>query len=525
MRQNNSRAEIVSVNAEPKGRYFGDVWLSYAEFFLEKGPLPNANKLEFGGAFEICSSDGTLPDFQPKTIEVIFDEEVISYTDQFDFKQEEKRWYYSIDVGLLGCGELVEFEAVLVGEMAGGVQKTRHKLSVGQIVCRREFTSIASDNRIKPLLMSGLGRTGTTRMMQLLLQHEKIIGAPTHPYENQPAQYWLHALRVLSSPADRNEEAPRVGFQQITHRVIRNPCHRNHKAMELPQKDQVMLWLENSHALQLATFFMGQIEQYYKTLGHDVGKYQAAYFIEKTQPNTHSQVFHELYDDAKEIFIIRHPLDVLCSVRSFFPENAFYRTDDYVEALKIGYERMLRRIEASLSRCFVADYNQLVSDAPSLMNAVFKFLGLQDDGQQKNIELEEHKLHATSGSSQQSIFRWKKDLTEQESDILKLLFAPTMLRIKKVMPSFNAGYEVFDPQLMWEKKILRTITVAPKIELELRHEPTGWVINPAIDDAGLYSVTDLPQGEYSFKFSNGAVGRMVHGGGGWHASYDILLNL
>lgn len=434
-------AEVSYVKPAGKKPYFGELWLKNTKFSLREGPLPFPYKLGIDGLFEIGKLEGGIAsDFQPKAIQVVVDWEVFAQTDNFSFKQEEGRWFYSIEVGLLGCGMDTELEIVLVGKMRGEVPDTEHRVSIGQIGCRRMMTAVAHGSRLRPLLMSGLGRSGTTLMMRLLLQHKKILALPKYPFENQPAQYWLHALRVLSSPADRHSETPIVGFQQMTSRVTSNPFHFHTFMMDASQSGKVASWIENAHIRQMAAFFTGQIEQYYTALGAEVGKGEATYFVEKTQPNVHSLIFHELYEGAREIFIVRHPFDVLCSVRSFFSENAFYQTDTYIVALRIGYDRMLARIEASEGRCFIVDYNQLIQAQAKVMDAVFDFLELPNTEPRQGMEEAGNKNHITSADSEQSVGRWKKDLSEREIELAKREFEGTMLRIKGVVPTFDPGY-------------------------------------------------------------------------------------
>lgn len=439
--QADCHAEITYVKPAGKKLFFGDVWLKKTKISLREGLLPFPYKLGIDGFFEIGKSEGGMEtDFQPKAIQVIVDWEVFAHTDHFSFKQDEGRWFFSIEVGLLGCGKDIELEVVLIGKMRGEASGAEHRVSIGQIGCRRMTTAVAHGGRLRPLLMSGLGRSETTLMMKLLLQHQKILALPKYPFENQPAQYWLHALRVLSNPADRHSETPIVGFQQMTNRITSNPFHFHAFMVDASRSGKVASWIENDHIRHMAAFFMGQIEQYYTVLGGEVGKEDATYFVEKTQPNVHSLIFHELYEGAREIFIVRHPFDVLCSVRSFFPENAFYQTDTYIVALRIGYDRMLARIEASEGRCFVVDYNQLIRSQAKVTGAVLDFLELPNIESRQGMEGAENKNHITSADSEQSIGRWKKDLSEREIELAKREFAGTMLRIKGALPTFDPEY-------------------------------------------------------------------------------------
>lgn len=434
--------EITSVNMVQEKQLYGDAWLSGSISYLGTGLLPFPNSLIVSGSFQV-THQGDSANFQPEAIQVFFDMEVISYTDRLYYEKKEERWYYALNVGLLGCGGSIEFDVVLRGRETRDDASPLHDICIGHISGRRKVAPVPRNGGIRPLLLSGLGRSGTTLMMELLLQHKKIVGLHQHPYENQPAQYWLHALRVLSSPADKNSDTPMVAFQQRGDRVSRNPFHDPMLPNNSVAGENVITWFEGKHIQNLSKFFLEQIQQYYRALGGEAGKSRAVYFIEKTQPNAHSLLFHELYGGAHEIFIIRHPFDVLCSVRSFFPENQFYQSDTYIEALRHGYNRLLDRIEGGEGKRFIVDYQQLIQDPEEIMKAVFDFLELPRY-KWKGKVMPKEQDHITSGSANGSIGRWKADLTAREITIAKGEFASVMGRIKAAMPSFDPGYEAFE---------------------------------------------------------------------------------
>ena len=44
----------------------------------------------------------------------------------------------------------------------------------------------------------GLGRSGSTLLMEALGAHPRIALYPRQPYESAPARYWAHVLRVVA---------------------------------------------------------------------------------------------------------------------------------------------------------------------------------------------------------------------------------------------------------------------------------------------------------------------------------------
>lgn len=407
-----------------------------SKIFTQPGELPFPYSIQIAGSFSVAPDSLHGDNFQPRAVQIFFDYEVIAYTDGLHYIAKENRWYYVLNVGLLGCGNSFDFDVVLIWN-AGEAKQSR---TIGRMAGSRITSAATAKRRLKPLLMSGLGRSGTTLLMKMLLQHEQIIGLSKHPYENQPAQYWLHALRVLSSPGERNKETPIVGFQQNINRVSSNPFNN---AMFLPEKIKesfVGRWFELRHIRDLMNFFTEQIQNYYEQLGKDVAKQKARYYVEKTQPNSHALIFHELYPEAKEIFIIRHPFDVLCSVRAFFSDNSFYNSETYITALRIGYDRMLNRIEMSGDKCFLVDYKQIIESPQIVMGGIASFLGISNFESRIFESLHDNRGHGTSTSSDKSIHRWKTDLSPRDLELANLEFHHVMQRIGKHLPDFDFGH-------------------------------------------------------------------------------------
>lgn len=442
----NGFTEIVSVtllDAEAATSGGGaDVRTVDSRFNVSVGDRTSPYKFVLEGSSGFFfSSTAVSAGFRPKAIQIVVDREVFAHTNYFQFTSG--RLYYAISVGLLGFGRTVNLDVFLTWvNINGEASEQEQRIQIGTIVCRRVPREIERFDGLRPLLVSGLGRSGTTRMMQLLLRHTQIVALPKHPFENQPAQYWLHALRVLSSPAERNSETPIVGFQQANRRLTPNPFHHPVFLMSPASAGGAAAWLETSHVDQMTSFFKGQIESYYRALADEIGKPEAVYFLEKAQPTIHAGLFHELYDDTREVFTLRHPFDVLCSVRAFFPEVASYQTDDYICALRLGYDRLLDRIDEGAERSVVVSYSQLVCQPDEVLDSILEFADLPPVGKKLETFSELDRGHVTSGNPERSLGRWRRDLTTREIDLAKGEFADTLLRIRRTFPTFEQEYTV-----------------------------------------------------------------------------------
>ena len=67
--------------------------------------------------------------------------------------------------------------------------------------------------RLQPLMLTTLGRAGTTWMMRVLAEHPSIAIHREHPYELRIARHWLHAFKVSTEPRDPSASAQADTFQ------------------------------------------------------------------------------------------------------------------------------------------------------------------------------------------------------------------------------------------------------------------------------------------------------------------------
>ena len=56
--------------------------------------------------------------------------------------------------------------------------------------------------QVQPLVLSSLGRSGSTWLMKMFAAHPEIVTMRRFPYESSPGKYWMHAMKVLSDPAN-----------------------------------------------------------------------------------------------------------------------------------------------------------------------------------------------------------------------------------------------------------------------------------------------------------------------------------
>ena len=75
---------------------------------------------------------------------------------------------------------------------------------------RREIAEIRGTQQLtsaftpsmQPIMVTSLGRSGSTLLMRMLAEHPDIIVHERFPYESRVCSYWMHFMHVLAAPVD-----------------------------------------------------------------------------------------------------------------------------------------------------------------------------------------------------------------------------------------------------------------------------------------------------------------------------------
>ena len=233
-------------------------------------------------------------------IEVVYHDRVLRTVPLFTEKRFETL------VGLVGLK--LESELLLQAVLENG-----ERAPFASITVRRHSIETDFEPAINPLILTGLGRSGSTWLMKMFASHPEVVVFRRFPYEYSVARYWMHMLRVLAEPASQAESANADTFQGDLHWVGHNPFH-DQAVFEQPELEG---WLGRKYVEQLATFCQGAIEKWYSSVARAQEQEAPAYFAEKMGPSYVPLLTRELYPRSKEILLVRDFRDVACSMRDF----------------------------------------------------------------------------------------------------------------------------------------------------------------------------------------------------------------
>jgi len=279
--------------------------------------------------------------------------------------------------------------------------------------------------RFQPLVVTSGGRSGTTAMMNLLAHIRGVACERRYPLELRIAKYWLHLLTVIGSAADDRFSVNRAGFAHSPFAAGRNPFHD-------PAETSLRPWLESEHVLNAARFVQQQIDQAYTVLATDPPEPTGPrYFAEKTIPDRFVWLLHRLYDEPREIFLVRDPRDVYCSVKAFDAKRGykgFGGSEDEGEVQVLhrmleGTKEFHATWEARRSTALLIKYEDLISNELGVVGTVCDYLSLGGGPNEpaeivRRAEANQDYLseHRTTATLNESIGRWRIDLPAELRD-------------------------------------------------------------------------------------------------------------
>lgn len=282
---------------------------------------------------------------------------------------------FHILAGLLGLGPNPRLELEVV--LADGT-----RVAVGWIaLARRPFRSGFAP-KLRPLIVNCPGRSGSTFLMKLLAAHPEVVVFRRFPYESATARYWMHMLSVLAEPANLVESTQTDTFSNDRWSIGSNPFHDD----RVYEQWQLVDWFAGDHVEELAAFCQRTVDEWYTTLARTQVQPGAVYFAEKHMwPDHLPRLMHELYPDAREVFLVRDFRDMALSILSFDRKRGFagFRRPDGITDIEYVHG-VLRELTLGLTAAWrergeqahLLRYEDLAADPGGSLTAFFAYLGI-----------------------------------------------------------------------------------------------------------------------------------------------------
>ncbi|MGI9254473.1 MAG: sulfotransferase family protein [Thermomicrobiales bacterium] len=312
---------------------------------------------------------------------------------------------------------------------------------IGAIRGQRAPLAPGYEPRLEGLLLTSIGRTGTTLLMRMLAAHPEIVAYRNHPYETRAAKYWVHLLKTLARPADPSK---RIGNA--------NEFHLDQIAAGLPllpaadaDYPAAADWARTGYLDDIARFSMQSIDRWYGHIAAAQGQDHPRYWIEKTFPDEYAGLLRELYPSGKELILVRDFRDMWASMKAFnerrgygdFGRERAVNDEAWLYELRAGAIQLVEATRKRGGSGRIVRYEHLVTDPAAALGPILEYLGL--DASPASVApmlaaaAEDIVDHRTSESPAASIGRWQRDLSGPDQTLVGAAF-------EEVLRSF--GYDV-----------------------------------------------------------------------------------
>ena len=311
--------------------------------------------------------------------------------------------------------------------------KTRAPLAT--IRGTRSELHTAFEPRIQPLMLTTLGRTGSTAVVRLLGSHPEVVAYRPFEYEPRVATYWMGVLKGLAEPGSyRRQIAPAGPIDGAWWLGADPPSPR-------PIKDPpVQAWLAGQGVEDLAAFCQHRVEDLYLEIAKVTDQPRAAYFVEKFRPDAVPALVSELYPEAREVVLVRDFRDMLASmfaynekrgIQGFRRDHAETDADYVMERIRGSVGALVSAWESRKERAHLLRYEDLVLRPTETVEALLEHLSLDAgastvEAMLASIATPETEGHRTVADPRQTIGRWRKDLTPELQAVCSEALGPSL---------------------------------------------------------------------------------------------------
>lgn len=277
----------------------------------------------------------------------------------------------------------------------------------------------------RPILISSLGRSGSTVLANSIGLHPEVCLIGGYPFEYRFFSYCLHATYILTSPANHESSMPPGAFEKINiFNTGFNPF--NIRVWDrLFENDDLRNFYETKFTHDTAAHFMHQANTAIEKITSR--KKTATSFVEKAVGTNLSNLAENIFPNLKEIVLIRNFWDMALSMiafdakrgtKSFYSENP----DDWLIAR--AYQHCNLTIRSRIEGKILVVYEDLIKNPKLCLTELAGKLNLKQDAESINAMLEAFKessylsKHKTSQDKKLEIRKWFSEEAVQAAEML-----------------------------------------------------------------------------------------------------------
>ncbi len=268
---------------------------------------------------------------------------------------------------------------------------------------------------LQPVLVHGLGRSGSTLLMKLLGTSHEIAFDREPPCENL---YLLYFLRLCGLLELDHQSEPEWQKSQLTDNL-------RERIGSLPWEDRSLLRTgegEESFAISTMRGLWTQFSQVAAKNTHPADPHAVRFYAEKAAGWVVD--FLSALGTGRTLRLVRDPRDIWLSVQAFDKKRGYYgfgrkegmSKEDYLDVFLGMCQEHLEQVIASpnSNRNLLVRYEDLAIDLHAASERIGAWLGCKLDADQILGSDPTANTHVTSPSVSSSIARWKREMPRGE---------------------------------------------------------------------------------------------------------------
>jgi hypothetical protein len=311
---------------------------------------------------------------------------------------------------------------------------------IAAIAGRRAPLTAGPVNGPSPVLITTIGRSGSTAVSNLLCHHRDLAGYRTWDTETRMVAYWTSVLRGLARPASYEAQLQQPGGMGPGYWWVGHSPHPS-----LVSDEPVLPALGREAVEGVAAFCRSQIGLVGSAFAAAAGKPRARYLVEKAPPGfprSVAEVSEELDPRTREIVLVRDFRDTVCSmlaytrkmgVRGFGPQPDASVQDSIRWMGEVGAKGLAGYVERRGTGAHVLRYEDVVRQPEATLTRLLEYIGADAAPQtvadmlaRLEADRERREAHATTDSTQRSVGRWRRELDADHQALAEELLRPQL---------------------------------------------------------------------------------------------------
>ncbi len=294
---------------------------------------------------------------------------------------------------------------------------------LARVTGHRRLFAPGDDTLMRPIVITTLGRTGSTWATALLGSHPRVVAFRPYTYEPRVATYWADVLAGLAEPRSYAQaiSGEVYGWDWWTGRERMSPF------VEMGSDPGIERFLGTQNIESLAAFCRGRIAAFYEEVSR-ARNVTPDFFVEKTSPDSGAPtMLRNFYPGTREVFLVRDLRDVAASTLAYnakrgvtgFGRETVESDEEYIRGpLRRDAHELLEAWRDRAEDSYLVHYETLVERPHETLAGLFSYLEIESDDETIAETMHRahrplaQKQHQTSDSALESIGRWRTDLPE-----------------------------------------------------------------------------------------------------------------